>query len=27
MLPQSLAYLDDGELVQTPDGNIGKVPE
>lgn len=26
-LPMSLAYLDDGELVETPDGDINKIPE
>lgn len=25
--PSSLAYVDDGELIQTPDGSISKVPE
>lgn len=26
-MPSSLAYVDDGELIQTPDGSISKVPE
>lgn len=26
-VPSSLAYVDDGELIQTPDGSISKVPE
>lgn len=26
-MSSSLAYVDDGELIQTPDGNISKVPE
>lgn len=26
-LPSSLAYVDDGELLQTPDGQVGQVPE
>lgn len=25
--PSSLAYVDDGELIQTPDGSVSKVPE
>lgn len=25
--PSSLAYVDDGELIQTPDGSVGQVPE
>lgn len=27
MVPSSLAYVDDGELIQTPDGSINQVPE
>lgn len=27
MVPSSLAYIDDGELIQTPDGSINQVPE
>lgn len=26
-VPSSLAYVDDGELIQTPDGSVSKVPE
>lgn len=26
-VPSSLAYVDDGELIQTPDGTVSKVPE
>lgn len=26
-VPTSLAYVDDGELIQTPDGSVSKVPE
>lgn len=26
-IPSSLAYVDDGELIQTPDGTVSKVPE
>lgn len=26
-VPASLAYVDDGELIQTPDGTVSKVPE
>lgn len=26
-VPSSLAYVDDGELIQTPDGEVSKVPE
>ena len=26
-IPTSPAYVDDGELIQTPDGSVGKVPE
>lgn len=26
-MSSSLAYVDDGELIQTPDGSISKVPE
>lgn len=26
-VPSSLAYVDDGELIQTPDGTVNKVPE
>jgi len=26
-MPTSLAYVDDGELISTPDGTISKVPE
>lgn len=26
-IPSSLAYVDDGELIQTPDGSVSKVPE
>lgn len=26
-IPSSLAYVDDGELIQTPDGAVSKVPE
>lgn len=26
-VPSSLAYIDDGELIQTPDGAVSKVPE
>lgn len=25
--PSSLAYVDDGELIQTPDGSVGQIPE
>ena len=27
IIPNTLAYLDDGELVRTPDGVIGEIPE
>jgi len=27
MVPSSLAYVDDGELIQTPDGSVNQVPE
>lgn len=27
VMPFSLAYVDDGELIQTPDGSVGKIPE
>ena len=27
VVPSSLAYVDDGELIQTPDGSINQVPE
>jgi hypothetical protein len=26
-IPSSLAYVDDGELIATPDGQVSKVPE
>ena len=27
MIPNTLAYLDDGELIRTPDGSINEIPE
>lgn len=27
MIPSSLAYLDDGEMIKTPDGEVNKIPE
>jgi len=27
VVPNTMAYLDDGELIRTPDGQINEIPE